>query len=324
LRRVDERTDPLWTAKYPYTPEAKRYISLYAPDLQEFQKDDLRHLLDYAVERVLETLQGEYSGIDEAEAEAVTYPIAFALVKLTGNHAIHKAFARGESRRAFRLLMEENPRRVVQVASSSFDMDIEYSENQGSYVIGLLDYVRVSANLLSKAWWLANRRVESGRVYMNFELTCRFVAEQVRRYTLRRLGEVTSKLPEFLESFSTKIEEEYQRMVETGVIRKRKRRAARYGWIEEVMKTPVADGRHRLLWLIIAPYLVNVKGLDLDEAREKALTFMRECDKVKKMEGNLEGLVNYYVDYAARKRLKPLSKTTLEEKYPHLYSIIME
>ena len=41
---MSERVDPIWTAKYPYTPEAKKYISIYAPALQGFEKEDLRLL----------------------------------------------------------------------------------------------------------------------------------------------------------------------------------------------------------------------------------------------------------------------------------------
>lgn len=323
---MSERVDPIWTAKYPYTPEAKKYVSMYAPALQEFEKEDLRHLLDHAYGRVLETLRGGYVGVgEEPEVVAVTYPLAFAMVRLAEGPAIHGAFARGEARRALSFLMEERPQEVVHVASSSFGLHMEYSEDEGAYLLGLLDYIRVSGGLWSKYWRLANRRVEAGRVYMDHRLACRFVAERVRRYTLTRLGEVTARLPGFLEPYSRRVEEEYERMVATGQIRgRRRRRPAEYGWIEGVMKRPVADGRHRLLWLVLAPYLVNVKGLDLEEAREAALAYMRACDRVKRMEGNVEGLVRYYVDYAARKRLRPMSIRSLREKHPDVYALVTE
>jgi len=38
----------------------------------------------------------------------------------------------------------------------------------------------------------------------------------------------------------------------------------KYKWIEHLLVSPVDDGRHRLLWLVIAPYLVNVKNLSLE------------------------------------------------------------
>ncbi|MEM3768945.1 MAG: DNA primase noncatalytic subunit PriX [Nitrososphaerales archaeon] len=96
----------------------------------------------------------------------------------------------------------------------------------------------------------------------------------------------------------------------------------RYEWIENLLNKPIDDGRHRILWLIIAPYLVNVKGLSIEKAERVALEYLERCNKVKKIEGNLRGLARYYVKYAKGQGLKPLSIKTLKEKYPELFKII--
>lgn len=97
-----------------------------------------------------------------------------------------------------------------------------------------------------------------------------------------------------------------------------------YGWIERLLDHPVDDGRHRLLWLVIAPYLVNVKELPLSEAIKQSYNYLIECSKVKLVEGDLHRLAEYYVEYAGRIGLKPLSLQTLKTKseYKDLYEII--
>ena len=95
-----------------------------------------------------------------------------------------------------------------------------------------------------------------------------------------------------------------------------------YRWIERLLLHPVDDGRHRLLWLVIAPYLVNVKKLSLNETKQKALEYLRACNEVKPIDGNIVRLVDYYVDYAYRKRLRPISLRNLRTKFPDLYEII--
>ena len=41
-----------------------------------------------------------------------------------------------------------------------------------------------------------------------------------------------------------------------------------YLYVEDLLAHPVSDGRHRLVWLVLAPYLVNVKKLDEETAIE--------------------------------------------------------
>ena len=95
-------------------------------------------------------------------------------------------------------------------------------------------------------------------------------------------------------------------------------------WIERLMENPVDDGRHRLLWLVIAPYLVNVKKLSLDEAYEEAKRYFEECDRVKRLRGRFDHRIRYYLQYAARKNLRPLSLRSLREKpeYQDLWRIV--
>ncbi len=99
-----------------------------------------------------------------------------------------------------------------------------------------------------------------------------------------------------------------------------------YGWIERLLANPVDDGRHRLLWLVVAPYLVNVKGVPLLEAEKTAYEWLVECSGTKPVEGDLNQLAKYYVEYAARTGLKPLSLSTIKTKpeYRELWKIVSE
>ncbi|MEM3891816.1 MAG: DNA primase noncatalytic subunit PriX [Nitrososphaerales archaeon] len=96
----------------------------------------------------------------------------------------------------------------------------------------------------------------------------------------------------------------------------------RYRWVEKLLQKPVDDGRHRILWLIIAPYLVNVKGLNAEEAENTALEYLHRCSLVKEVSGDLRRLVKYYVKYAEAKRLKPISLRKLEENHKELHQIL--
>jgi len=95
-----------------------------------------------------------------------------------------------------------------------------------------------------------------------------------------------------------------------------------YRWVEQLLTHPVDDGRHRLLWLVIAPYLVNIEKLNPEIAKQKALEYLRICNEKRPINGDLTRLVNYHVEYAYEKALKPPSLRTLKTKHPDLYEIL--
>src|SRR5208283_1009043 len=47
-----------------------------------------------------------------------------------------------------------------------------------------------------------------------------------------------------------------------------------YSYVDGLLEHPVSDGRHRLVWLVLAPYLVNVKKMDETEAIDKIRAFV--------------------------------------------------
>ena len=97
-----------------------------------------------------------------------------------------------------------------------------------------------------------------------------------------------------------------------------------YGWIERLLEKPVDDGRRRLLWLVIAPYLVNVKGFPIDEAIHQAYNYLLKCSEIRPIREDPRKLAEYYVNYAARTGLKPVSLQTLKTRneYSELWKIL--
>ncbi|MEM0288274.1 MAG: DNA primase noncatalytic subunit PriX [Nitrososphaerota archaeon] len=94
------------------------------------------------------------------------------------------------------------------------------------------------------------------------------------------------------------------------------------GWIEELLQHPVADGRHRLLWHVIAPYLINVKRLSLQDAFEIAQRYFDECSKIKPLDASFGREIIRYLKYAEKDGYPPWRLETIKEKDPQLFEII--
>jgi hypothetical protein len=98
----------------------------------------------------------------------------------------------------------------------------------------------------------------------------------------------------------------------------------RYGWVEALLSRGIPDGRHRLLWLVVAPYLVNIKGFSVEEASARTMEWLARCGEIRPLDGDFEDLSRYYCEYAARTGLKPLSLRRLREEpeYRELFKLL--
>jgi hypothetical protein len=102
---------------------------------------------------------------------------------------------------------------------------------------------------------------------------------------------------------------------------------SRYEWIEKLLQRPINDGRHRTLWHVVAPYLINVKRLSFDQAFAVAREYYEKCNLVKPLEPS-------YVRFMkeVKKQLKhsqhdpygPWRLETIKRKDPQWYEIILE
>ena len=101
------------------------------------------------------------------------------------------------------------------------------------------------------------------------------------------------------------------------------RKTGRYEWVERVVEKGLPDGRKRFILYVLSAYLVNVKGLDEEEALQVIHAFLENscrnhgnCGKMYEsfMRGDLRRVKS--------KGLKPVTLEKLREKDPELYSLI--
>jgi len=77
-------------------------------------------------------------------------------------------------------------------------------------------------------------------------------------------------------------------------------------WVEALLGASVPDGRERLAWLVLAPYLTNVLGLPEDQAVERIWEWSRRSSELARTDLS-KFRIRYYVRSAARSGLRPFS-----------------
>jgi hypothetical protein len=91
-----------------------------------------------------------------------------------------------------------------------------------------------------------------------------------------------------------------------------------YSYVDGLLEHPVSDGRHRLVWMVLAPYLVNVKNLEEAEAVEKIRAFVSVAGET----ADMRRFVEYNVKRARRNGLLPPTLSTLKSEHPDLYALL--
>ena len=97
--------------------------------------------------------------------------------------------------------------------------------------------------------------------------------------------------------------------------------SADYSYIASILLHPVTDGRHRLLWLVLAPYCVNVLKMSEDDAVELLSQYFDECDKIEPTDID-ESFIQFHVNRAAAIGLMPPKLENIEDKDPDLAEIL--
>ena len=95
-----------------------------------------------------------------------------------------------------------------------------------------------------------------------------------------------------------------------------------YSYIAKLLITPIKDGRHRIIWLILCPYAINILKLERDEAVELISKYIEECNELYPTSAGFT--LEYHLNRAIITGLKPPKLDSLMKKDIDLYNTIID
>jgi len=226
-------------------------------------------------------------------------------------------FSKREAERARQLFAKEVPPDKATVMSECFGLRVEQkgnAEDRPEYTFpfeGFLSLVSRFEMNKSPKWKLSRQALQGGTVYLSENMLNDMfgdcaqaaIAEGVRN--LRK-----TPFPRQLQATKNHVIQYVPpQKVKSG---------KGYLYVEELLKHPVSDGRHRLIWLVLAPYLVNVKKMEDEEAIEKIRSFVAVAGET----SNLRRFAEYNVRRARRNGLLPPTFSTLKTEHPDIYALL--
>lgn len=205
-------------AKYPFLPEAGRYLQEQSFTIEKLGRDpDLKPFVERAYRRIEiaaaggiyrsdEEKQGYVLGVDK---EIFSFLVAIILLKLSRSAALISKFVMAESRRAEQYLESDlkDPRgrreeSIVKMIEDLFSISVQ-RENQ-DFVIPVADYVRHSVFFHEMPWKLVNRRVSRGMVLLTPHEVVRLIRQELNKYIHSKI--TSAKTPPMLDNFEKSVE----------------------------------------------------------------------------------------------------------------------
>jgi hypothetical protein len=308
------REEPALTqlmVKYPFTPVSRKFFDKL-PIEESFSSSEV---LRQAENRLLAAVgRVRY---EPHMSELIEFSSFFVAALVASQEPyLGQKFAKTESDLAKRLFIKEKPLDKQVILSDCFEVRVS---RQGSgtsgygYSMKVEDYLRATTHfeLKSQYWRLANRPLSKGVVYLTEngindlfgDLSEKMIyggVKNLRKVPFpKQLSSVREGLVTFLPPPNVKP-------------------GRGFLYVEDLLAHPVPDGRHRLTWLVLAPYLINVKKLEEEQAVEKIRNFVAAKGETSAMRRFIE----YNVKRAKRNGLMPPTLAKLKAEHPDVYSLL--
>ncbi|MDE1857282.1 MAG: DNA primase noncatalytic subunit PriX [Candidatus Micrarchaeota archaeon] len=285
-----------FAAKYPFTEQARRIVeSLNLTAVEP-------RYLDIARARVEEDMSDEpkeYGRIptnDLKRNSLVGYLYSRLLVSAMSSDLALSKYATGEARKAASAMEAEDDKTLSILADS---IGIKLSKAGPEYSVGLIDYLGFRQRSAGAS--LANQRLSNGTVFLQRYKLIRLLQAAAESAIRRGLPIPANEIPDEVLKYAKSMKAP-QRKAAT-----QSKAAGSYAWIEQVLANPIPDVRHRTVNLVLAPYLVNVKGMDEEQAFEVISRYIERCKELDPNTKINDSYIRYQCRYAKAKGLRPLS-----------------
>lgn len=180
----------LRAARYPFLPETKEFISRNIDlSLESLERTGSEAALKRAVERIKDALifkEVKVTALDEMNyvREMLSFPIAIILVSIIMNEYVRRMYALGESRGAYKRMLNESDETLLYIGEKMGVKGILDEENM--IRIRIPTYLKLAYSFHAPHWKLVNRIVDNGYVLLSRTEYARLLQVEVNNYVYEK------------------------------------------------------------------------------------------------------------------------------------------
>ncbi|MEM0094482.1 MAG: DNA primase noncatalytic subunit PriX [Candidatus Micrarchaeaceae archaeon] len=289
--------------RYPFSEEAKKLVESLG-----ISKIDPEHLKLGAIE-VENALKGEnlkYTRTSYNEiksAYVIGYAYARMIASALGLYAVKK-LAASEAERSYTAIIEDTEENILHLSE---ELGVQISESgykHASFKMPFYEYINISK--YDDSLSLVHQMLLGGQVIFDRYTAAKLLRVRIRQKLLENMPIPQKNIPKEVVSASKTIS---RAAIEAaiGPMPTPSAPSGRYAWIERLLNTPLPDFRHRIVNIVLAPYLVNVKGLSEEQAADVISKYIERCKELNPNTNITESYIRYQCSYSKKRGLRPLS-----------------
>lgn len=293
--------------KYPFSDEARSVIDgLKITRIEQKFLSASRSHITSAMDSGI-----AYTGTGMSDIKTdylITYAYSRMILSAMKDARLTAMYSAAEAKRSAQALAESGGDDIVRIAKE-LGMVIAIEKDDAAdwawLRMGFSDFLKHSAKV--KGLELANQKLSAGAITLNKTDAMKLIEEAMRGEVSKGLPIAANLLPKEIIEFSKTLKPTikiYAPPVKFGKADT---------WVEKLLATPIPDVRHRTVNLILAPYLVNTKGLSVDEATKIICEYIERCKLLDPATRVNERYIRYQCDYAKKRGLKTLSLDRAKE-----------
>ena len=319
--------------KYPFLRSARDFLLSYP--LDEVVKSVYRPILDQARYRLTLAVKNptfdvqnvrklgyqtyeRWSNDTRNPDDVIEFYSYFVAVLASKNEPfLTLALARTEAARAKTFFIKEPPQQMISLLKEAAGLELKVEEGAergggGSIVITcpFEKYLEATTEyelIRDPRWKLVNMRLSAGLVYFTMNDIRDLFAALVQGLMISGMRSLRSApVPEFVQS----LVDEFRPLIPRPPPRQR----AQFDYVKRLLEHPISDGRHRIIWLILAPYFTTVRGMDEASATDAVLSYIGDT--------KYKQFIRYNVRRAMRSGLFPLSEQSIRQKHPDILAVL--
>lgn len=284
--------------KYPFSDEAKAFIAEMGAS-----KIDYRYL-EAGKKHINDALNGSIqyraTGLTSAKTDyLMIYLYSRMLLSATKSKQLILQYCAAEAVRSSNALTSSDIREVESVVKElEIPMNVQPFSKELVLSIRFDAFLELSGN--AKGFELSNQKLGNGFISLEMGGAIALLEKAICSKMRKGLPISSDQLPKEVLEYAKGIKP-------TSDADQKVQRTGASSWIEKLLVTPIPDVRHRTVNMILAPYLVNSRGMSVEQATKVITGYIEKCKTINPSTKITESYIAYQCVYAKKRGLKPLS-----------------